>query len=62
MKHGKYHYPGCLLKRKHLEAKSYAWKVVWWRYNNFYAAPPDPNDLVPESDIVDALWGEHEAR
>lgn len=60
-KHGKYHYPVRLLKK---EAGSKGWRVRFWWGCKFKTGDPRPNPqaLVPESDLVDALYGDTTAR
>ena len=58
--HGKFWYPVRLVQLQ--DGPVRAWKVVWWRDCAFLDAPPDPAVPVPESRLVDELWGDQASR
>ncbi|KAJ6623167.1 hypothetical protein B0H10DRAFT_825259 [Mycena sp. CBHHK59/15] len=58
-KHGKYWYPVCLL---HKVPGSIGWRVQWWHGCKFRAEKPELDAVVPESDLVDSLYGDQTRR
>ena len=42
--------------------RNIAWRVVWWRGNQFGANAPKQDALVPVERLVDALYKEQKAR
>ncbi|KAI0754058.1 hypothetical protein C8Q80DRAFT_1246645 [Daedaleopsis nitida] len=59
--HGDFWYPARLLQLEQ-ERPERLWRARFWRGNKYNADPPDLNQLVPESDIVDELWQDRKRR